>query len=829
MLSEHLQFKGHWRPYQEEVLNDLDKYLDDSKIHVVAAPGAGKTVLGIELIRRIGYNAIILVPRISILDQWMNTVAELFSDQPVTSGIISMDIEHPAPIIITTYQALRSLLNAQQLENIRKYNPKTILLDESHHLTEKWNSDTQNLIDKLGIEKTIALTATPPYEVDGRGFNAYFNICGEIDVEISVPELVSYKNLCPHQDFVYTNAPNDAEKTVLKEIYRQQTTALERVVNSPDHTTIIEKSLGLLNSSAASQSLLHPDIYFSLISVAQSKNIKIHPAHLKFLNITPDRIPEFSLPRLEVYLNTIILNNELENIFSDFVNESIPSEIKSLLPKEKFWDNKKLEVMNPPVLRSLLKESGNKIDSIANIIDSEFACLKDSLRLVVLVDRIGDGELLTDEDIKKEGIRKLTAASVFIELTRRSISERISVALVTGRLIIIPKSLKMKLKEFLSSNSKISLEEEFSELEGYPDYFFISGPKKFWSDIVLGCTLSLIRGDLKVIVGTGSLLGEGWDCPSINSLILGSQIGSFVATNQMRGRAIRVDNKDAGKVSNIWHLATMETALDGGGYDFNVLKRRFGTFLGISEKDDIITDGFERMDLALSVENENDTANEVILERSSDRESTAEKWFRVLKQRKKQRVNFSARTDRFNGKLSLTFSNLFLSKGRSGKIFNPMKMLIDVPRMNLDNALIKRFCILVIRALYENNFVSTKPYRIKVTFDKSSGISVSCKNRKDSLTIQKSLSELFQVRENIRYMLVIKRTMVAPIYIIVPTIFSVNKTLSTSFKVAVEKKFGKTELIYAKNEAGRGAVNRALGVMRSGAGAFNVETSRVWS
>ena len=83
MLSEHLQFKGHWRPYQEEVLNDLDKYLDDSKIHVVAAPGAGKTVLGIELIRRIGYNAIILVPRISILDQWMNTVAELFSDQPL--------------------------------------------------------------------------------------------------------------------------------------------------------------------------------------------------------------------------------------------------------------------------------------------------------------------------------------------------------------------------------------------------------------------------------------------------------------------------------------------------------------------------------------------------------------------------------------------------------------------------------------------------------------------------------------------------------------------------------------------------------------------------
>ena len=51
-----------------------------------------------------------------------------------------------------------------------------------------------------------------------------------------------------------------------------------------------------------------------------------------------------------------------------------------------FWNKNKLEIINPPILRQLLK-SGNKNESVANIINSEFANLKDALRLVVLVDR----------------------------------------------------------------------------------------------------------------------------------------------------------------------------------------------------------------------------------------------------------------------------------------------------------------------------------------------------------------------------------------------------------------------------------------------------------
>ena len=47
-----LEFKGTWRRYQARVLEHADRYMADGKIHIVAAPGSGKTTLGIELIRR---------------------------------------------------------------------------------------------------------------------------------------------------------------------------------------------------------------------------------------------------------------------------------------------------------------------------------------------------------------------------------------------------------------------------------------------------------------------------------------------------------------------------------------------------------------------------------------------------------------------------------------------------------------------------------------------------------------------------------------------------------------------------------------------------------
>ena len=73
-----IRFRYPWRPYQERVLGALDRHLDDDRLHLVAPPGSGKTVLGLEVVRRIGRPTLVLAPTRAIRDQWADRFAELF-------------------------------------------------------------------------------------------------------------------------------------------------------------------------------------------------------------------------------------------------------------------------------------------------------------------------------------------------------------------------------------------------------------------------------------------------------------------------------------------------------------------------------------------------------------------------------------------------------------------------------------------------------------------------------------------------------------------------------------------------------------------------------
>jgi hypothetical protein len=98
-----------------------------------------------------------------------------------------------------------------------------------------------------------------------------------------------------------------------------------------------------------------------------------------------------------------------------------------------------------------------------------------------------------------------------------------------------------------------------------------------------------------VLVGTKSLLGEGWDAPCINTLVLASFVGSFMLSNQMRGRSIRVDSDQPQKVANIWHLVCVEPGLFGPGDDYELLVRRCSAFAGVNSAAPVIENGTERL------------------------------------------------------------------------------------------------------------------------------------------------------------------------------------------------------------------------------------------
>ena len=75
---EDIKFKYIFRDYQKEALDMLDKYKNDKKIHIVASPGAGKTILALELLLRIGNKALVLAPTIAIKEQWVERLRKDF-------------------------------------------------------------------------------------------------------------------------------------------------------------------------------------------------------------------------------------------------------------------------------------------------------------------------------------------------------------------------------------------------------------------------------------------------------------------------------------------------------------------------------------------------------------------------------------------------------------------------------------------------------------------------------------------------------------------------------------------------------------------------------
>lgn len=216
----NLNFLFNWRPYQAKVLENFSSHIDDNHFHIVAPPGSGKTILGIEIIKQIGKKTLVLAPTLTIRNQWEDRLQNFFTTD-CNFAQVSFNIKEPSDITFSTYQALHSFYKSFEDKKVyydffKKHGIEVLLLDEAHHLKNEWWKCLYDLKEQH-IQTVVALTATPPYDSDNSEIQKYFKLCGEIDDEIIVPDLVKEHNLCPHQDLVYLSKPEDQEINFIAE------------------------------------------------------------------------------------------------------------------------------------------------------------------------------------------------------------------------------------------------------------------------------------------------------------------------------------------------------------------------------------------------------------------------------------------------------------------------------------------------------------------------------------------------------------------------------------------------------------------------------------
>lgn len=90
-----------WRKSQRHLL-ELCGHVTDRRWHVCAPPGAGKTLVGLELARWHGTRTLVLSPTTAIRDQWRGAVTSFGAPR----GFASTDLDRPAALYSLTYQLL---------------------------------------------------------------------------------------------------------------------------------------------------------------------------------------------------------------------------------------------------------------------------------------------------------------------------------------------------------------------------------------------------------------------------------------------------------------------------------------------------------------------------------------------------------------------------------------------------------------------------------------------------------------------------------------------------------------------------------------------------
>lgn len=867
MSYDFMQFRYPWRPYQQRVLDVIDAHLVDQRLHIVAAPGAGKTTLGLEVFKRLGQPALILSPTRVIRDQWLQRLRDFcdFEAQSIPSWA-SNQLHEPRVLTSVTYQALHAKLSDELLAmedeaealsydsgmndgelhafiaRLRDHQIKVLILDEAHHLKAQWWRALDKICKDIPDLTLVSLTATPPYDAQSQEWQRYEALCGPIDEEISIPELVKAGTLCPHQDYIWAVDASQSEREKVRDFDQQVRKLCETLLAETEFEAIVCAHPWLQtapNEAVQSAILKEPEIALSLLSFLQMKAIELPPALMLILDLEVQDIPALDRRWWQVLLHAVLFSRSFQH--KDLHAVSVEQLSKQLRASELLY-KRELSIERSRRLGRSLSLSSAKIIACASLHRLEHKYRGEALRQVILTDYIRDEQLNTGLDT---GELNLGAWPIFRQLVATS-PQREALGMLTGRISLIHTSRLQELKALLDG-ARIDV----SPMSERAQYFRVKGPL---DQLTAAFTALLMAGRINTLVGTRSLLGEGWDAPAVNSLVLASSVGSFMLTNQMRGRAIRIDKTAADKASSIWHLVAIDEKSDYAGWsDVVDLQARFETFVGLSEQSLSIESGFERMAAQalkppILLPNSSPVAknNRQMLRRYRQMHTLGKRWQQALALDEAARIMPSLRTPQvpqirqYHLKNTLKYLLIQLGAGlMSALLFvlysqaHSFRHLLLVFCLAFAGALIyalpktikalrilwkhlppegslKQIGMALTQALCQAGMINTSFRRLSVSVsegvDGSYFVALSGGSFYESSLFADALAEVLGPIESPRY-LVVRAGKVFGMqrddYHAVPMRFAVRKELAQVFYQSWCQYVGPTELIYTRSQTGR--------------------------
>jgi len=598
-----LKFKYPWRPEQQRVLNHLEHYHDDNRIHIVAAPGAGKTVIGLEVFNRYRLKTLAISPTRIVRNQWIERLLAFLPEDSSAPDWCSTKLDSPQLFTAITYQGLFSFDKRieeateddtdknidKEYESIvhwfKEHDIRLLILDEAHHLKAAWWKVLMKIVEQSKDLIIVSLTATPPYDSNATEWSRYQKLCGPVDEEISIPELVRSNSLCPHQDYIWMVKTDDKNITSLKRQQENLVRFIESLNTNFELLYLLQLHDWLEPDAAIRQRdiLYNLDECFALLGLLKQHQKELPEHLLSLLDITENDINPMSTFAWENLLQSFLEGSHYPSATP--VTE-FRETLSRLLKGKYFLKYSKVSLDNSRKKLEAFNKTQERIKACFDIATVEYQARQEWSRIVVLADYIHDEKY----QLALDGLEAPTGAypifHYYIHHLENSLAAK--TALLTGRLSIIHRDLLAKLSEYFPSTLTIK-SKPYSENE---DFVVLN----ISSDYVSAAFTKLHKnGDLLFLIGTRALLGEGWDAPHVNSLILATQTGAYVSSNQVRGRAIRINLDDDFKTASIWHIVAVSPLSEYNEFILKDLHRRFKTFAGIHADELRIESGIERL------------------------------------------------------------------------------------------------------------------------------------------------------------------------------------------------------------------------------------------
>ncbi|QBR88547.1 DEAD/DEAH box helicase [Microbacterium wangchenii] len=500
-------------------------------------------------------------------EQWLAEL-EAQNRPAYRRGIASRSRTLRRRLVRADSDALASVLHPNALALIDRlvaHEVDTIVLDECHHLLDHWAVVVATLVARLraagGSPLLIGLTATLPSPDDADEYDNYTSLLGDVDYEVPVPAVVREGNLAPYRDLVRFAEPT-AEELAFLAAHAEGLAVLLRTTFARD--TGLQFLLDVLQPepdpepprSALEPPPLPEDPVDARLAAAFAADFAGAEAASAMLGtVAPQhplvaRIPDVARrpPSTDESLR-LLARFALDRVLPDPAAQAQWHRIRRLLADFGYaLTDRGVRRTRDPV-DTMLASSLGKDYGACDILRLEQAALGERLRALVVTDFAEHGN--THGGL----VGTAGALRTFATLVADAGTSRLTPILVTGGRTRIATRDADRLVPALQE--LVGVPVAAAALLESPDASELHAPGVGAALLVRAASVLLTRGAVQVVVGTRGLFGEGWDCPAVNTLIDLTAVSSASATQQLRGRTLRLDPAWPDKVAHNWTVTAL--------------------------------------------------------------------------------------------------------------------------------------------------------------------------------------------------------------------------------------------------------------------------------